>query len=337
VVRHGPPPEALALETIPEPVPSPGQLRIRVTSSVCNYNEVDGCYGRYRTIDPPLPYTLGMECVGVVDAVGEGAERWRGRRVMACAAGATGAHAEAAVADPTMCFEAPEALDDHEAAAFFFPFHVAWLALFERGRLAAGETLLVHAGAGGVGSAAVQLGVAHGARVIATAGSDEKRAFCRKLGAAVVVDSRSDDLTTALLEATGGAGVDVACDLVGGAVTVATAAAMARGGRLVMAGFSGGIEAEDQPALTPRTIVFGNFSIGGVMLAYHDGPTKRGAMNLLPRALGESIEGELLRWLDAGRIRPIVGRVASWRELPAELERLERRATIGRSVLDWRR
>ncbi|MEN8159709.1 MAG: zinc-binding dehydrogenase, partial [Myxococcota bacterium] len=208
---------------------------------------------------------------------------------------------------------------------------------FERGRLASGETLLVHAGAGGVGSAAVQLGVAHGARVIATAGSDEKRAFCRELGAAEVLDSRSDDLAAALLEATAGAGVDVACDLVGGAPTVATAAAMARGGRLVMAGFSGGIEAEDQPALTPRAIVFGNFSLGGVMLAYHDSPTRLGAMNLLPRALGESIQAELLQGLDAGRIRPIVGRVASCRELPAELERLERRTTIGRSVLDWRR
>lgn len=335
VVRHGRPRDALALESIPEPEPGPGQLRVRVAASVCNLNEVDGCYGRYRTIDPPLPYTLGMECVGVVDAVGEGAAPWLGRRVTACAAGATGAHAQAVVADPAMCFDAPETLDDRAAAAFFFPFHVAWLALFERGRLAAGETLLVHAGAGGVGSAAVQLGVACGARVIATAGAEEKRAFCRKLGAAVVLDSRGDDLAAQLVEATGGVGVDVACDLVGGAATRATAAAMARGGRLVLAGFSGGIEAEDQPGLTPREIVFGNFSLGGVMLAYHDGPTKHGGTNLLPRTLGESIQGELVRWLEAGRIRPVVGRVASWRELPAELERLEARATIGRSVLDW--
>ncbi len=103
-----------------------------------------------------------------------------------------------------------------------------------------------------------------------------------------------------------------------------------------MAGFSGGIEAEDQPALTPRSIVFGNFSLGGVMLAYHEGPTKLGPVNLLPRALGERVQAELVARLDAGHIRPIVGRVASWRELPAELTRLERRATIGRSVLDWR-
>jgi NADPH2:quinone reductase len=298
---------------------------------------VDGCYGRYRTVDPKLPYTLGMECAGVVDAVGEGAERWLGRRVTACAVGATGAHAECAIVDPAMSFDAPEALSDVEACALFFPFHVAWLALFERGKLARGEWLLVHAGAGGVGSAAVQLGVAHGARVIATAGSPEKRAFCRELGAEVALDSRGADLAGALLEGTGGAGVDVVCDLVGGATTRATLPAMARGGRLVMAGFSGGIEAEDEASITPRPVLFGNFSIGGVLLAYTNGATKLGPVNLLPRALGDAIQGELLRLLAERRIRPIVGRVAPYTELPAELERLESRATIGRSVLEWSR
>src|SRR5262245_28172559 len=333
VVRHGRPSEALALERVPEPTPAAGQLRVRVRASVCNYNEVDGCHGRYRTIDPPLPYTLGMECAGVVDAAGAGAERWLGRRVMACAVGATGAHAEAALVDPAMTFEAPASLDDAAAAAFFFPFHVAWLALFERGRLQRGEWLLVHAGAGGVGSAAVQLGVAHGARVIATAGAAEKLAFCRSLGAERAIDYRSGDLAAALLDATGGAGVDVVCDLVGGATTEATMPAMARGGRLVLAGFSGGIEAEDQPLPTPRPLLFGNFSLGGVMLAYTSGPTKHGGVNLLPRTLGERAEAELEALLAAGRIRPIIGRTAPHRELPAELERLEWRATSGRSVL----
>jgi NADPH2:quinone reductase len=336
VVRHGRPRDALALVELPEPSPGAGQVRLRVRTSVCNYNEVDGCHGRYRTIAPPLPYTLGMECAGVVDAVGAGAERWLGRRVSACAVGATGAHAEWALVDPAMCFDAPEAFDDVEASAFFFPFHVAWLALFERGRLEPGETLLVHAGAGGVGSAAVQLGVARGARVFATAGSEEKRAFCRELGAELALDSRSGDLAGALLEATGGRGVDVVCDLVGGAATQATVPALARGARLVLAGFSGGIAAEDEPLLTPRPLLFGNFSIGGVLLAYAEGPTKRGAVNLLPRALGDAIQGELVRLLGAKRIRPIVGNVAPYTELPAELERLEARATLGRSVLDWR-
>jgi NADPH2:quinone reductase len=253
-----------------------------------------------------------MECVGVVDAVGAGAERWLGRRVSACAAGAIGAHAGCAIVDPAMTFDAPDVLDDAEACAFFFPFHVAWLALFERGRLEPGEWLLVHAGAGGVGSAAVQLGVAHGARVITTAGSAEKLDFCRALGAEVAIDYRSGDLAAALLDATRGAGVDVVCDLVGGDTTLATMPAMARGGRLVMAGFSGGIEAEDQARITPRAIRFGNFSLGGVMLAYRDGETKLGPVNLLPRALGDSIQAELVRLLGERRIRPIVGRAAAY-------------------------
>jgi NADPH2:quinone reductase len=261
VVRAARPSEALELRDVPAPAPGPGQARVAVAATVCNFNEVDGCYGRYRTISPPLPYTLGMEVVGVVDAAGAGAEAWLGRRVTACATGAFGAHAEHALVDPAMAFDAPEKLDDVHAAAFYFPFHVGGLALFERAKLAAGEWLLVNAAAGGVGSAALQLGVAAGARVIAAAGSAEKLAFCRELGAEAAVDYRAPDFADEVLAATGGRGVDVACDLVGGAVTSALMPLMARGGRLVLAGFSGGIEAEDEAGITPRPLLFGNFSL----------------------------------------------------------------------------
>jgi NADPH2:quinone reductase len=100
VVRHGRPSEALALAEVLWSEPAPGQLRVRTATSVCNYNEVDGCYGRHRTVSPPLPYTLGMELCGVVDAAGRGGERWLGRRVSAGAIGAFGAHAEAAPSTP---------------------------------------------------------------------------------------------------------------------------------------------------------------------------------------------------------------------------------------------
>jgi NADPH2:quinone reductase len=104
-----------------------------------------------------------------------------------------------------------------------------------------------------------------------------------------------------------------------------------------MAGFSGDIEAEDAPLpLTPRALLFGNFSLGGVMLAYHGAGPKLGPVNLLPRAVGDAVQARLLRWLEESRIRPVVGRVAAWRDLPAELARLESRATTGRTVLDWR-
>jgi NADPH:quinone reductase len=338
VHEYGPPTTALRIDEIDEPQPGPGQVLVRTATTPVNFNEVDGCHGRYRTVDPQLPYTLGMEVVGEVVASGAGAERWNGRRVVATATGAFGAHAEHVVADADMTFDAPERLDDIDAAAFFFPFHVAHLALVERGHLEPGQTLLVHAGAGGVGSAAVQLGAALGARVIATAGSVEKLAPCRVGGGELAVDYRNDDVVAAVLDATGGRGVDLVCDLVGGATTVATFPCVALGGRHVMAGFSGGIEAEDE-GIAPRPILFGNFDLCGVMLSYRSDPAavkRASGFNLFSRVDGEHVHAHLVELLDAGRIRTVVGRTAPWTELPAELERLASRATVGRTVLDWR-
>jgi NADPH2:quinone reductase len=337
VHRYGAPPNALQLDDVEEPTAGPGQVVVQTAATPLNFNEIDGCFGRYRTIDPPLPYTLGMEAVGVVARVGPGAEPWLGRRVVASAAGAFGAHAQEVVADLDMTFPAPDRLDDIHAAAFFFPFHVAHLALVERGRLQPGATLLVHAGAGGVGSAAIQLGVALGARVIATAGSPEKLARCRELGADPAVNYRTDDVVEAVLDATDGRGVDVVCDLVGGDTTVRTFPGVAHGARYVLAGFSGGVAAEDA-GIAPRPILFGNFDLCGVLLSYRTDPlaAKRASgFNLFSRADGERVHAHLLDLLDAGSIRTVVGRTAPWSELPAELARLASRSTIGRTVLDW--
>ena len=335
-VRHGKPSEALELLDVPEPEPGPGQIRVRTSATACNYNEVDGCYGRYKTIDPPLPYTLGMEVVGVVEAAGPDLVDWVGRGVAASATGASGAHAEVVVGDVAMAFESPASLDDSQAAAFFFPFHVAHLSIFDRGHLSEGETLLVHSGAGGVGSAAVQLGVACGARVIATCGSPEKVEFCRKLGADAAIDYRREDFAERVLEVTDGRGVDVVCDLVGGEVTRKTFRCIAFGGRHMMTGFSGGIEAEDE-ALIPRPVIFGNFSLGGVLMAYApDASLRAGSgINVTPRSVGERIQAHLVELLEAGKIRPVVGREAAHTELPGELERMEQRTTMGRTILSW--
>jgi NADPH:quinone reductase len=338
VHRFGEPRHALRIDDVNEPTAGPGQLVIRTTTTPLNFNEVDGCFGRYRTVNPPLPYTLGMEAVGEVVRVGEGSERWLGRRVVATAVGAFGAHAQQVLADADMTFDAPDRLDDIEAAAFFFPFHVAHLALVERGHLQPGQTLLVHAGAGGVGSAAVQLGAALGARVIATAGSPEKLELCRDLGAELAVNYRTEDVTEAALDATAGRGVDVVCDLVGGDTTLRTFPCVAHGGRYVLAGFSGGIAAEDT-GIVPRPILFGNFDLCGVMLSYRSDPAaaKRATgFNLFSRADGERVHAHLVDLLVQGRIRTVVGRTAPWTELPAELELLASRATVGRTVLDWR-
>jgi len=338
VHRYGEPADALQLDELPDPSAGPGQVVVRTATTSLNFNEVDGCFGRYRTVDPPLPFTLGMEVVGEVIGVGEGCDAWLGRRVVTTASGAFGAHAQQVVADAAMTFEAPARLDDIEAAAFFFPFHVAHLALVERGHVQPGQTILVHAGAGGVGSAAVQLGVALGARVFATAGSPEKLDLCRELGASLAIKYRTDDVVAGVLDATGGKGVDVVCDLVGGETTVRTFPCVAHGARYVLAGFSGGVEAEDQ-GIAPRPIIFGNFDLCGVLLSYSPRPdlVKRAAgFNLFSRVDGERVQAHLVELLDAGTIRTVVGRTAAWSALPTELARLADRATTGRTVLDWR-
>jgi NADPH2:quinone reductase len=338
VHQYGEPRDALHIDEVDEPAAGPGQIVVQTATTPLNFNEVDGCFGRYRTIDPPLPYTLGMEAVGEVVRAGEGFENWIGRRVVATAVGAFGAHAQQLLADPAMAFDAPDRLDDVHAAAFFFPFHVAHLALVERGHLQPGQTLLVHAGAGGVGSAAVQLGAAFGARVIATAGSDEKLGFCRDLGADLALNYRTVDVAGAVLDATAGRGVDIVCDLVGGDTTVRTFPCVAHGGRYVLAGFSGGIAAEDT-GIVPRPLVFGNFDLCGVMLSYRSDPAaakRASGFNLFSRADGERVHAHLVDLLDAGSIRTVVGRTAPWTELPTELARLASRATVGRTVLEWR-
>ena len=338
VHRYGEPTTALELDEIAAPSPGPGQVLVRTAATPLNYNEVDGCLGRYRTVNPPLPFTLGMEAVGEVVAAGDGADAWLGRRVITTATGAFGAHAQQVVGDTDMTFDAPDTLDDLAAAAFFFPFHVAHLALIERGHLEPGQTVLVHAGAGGVGSAAIQLAVALGARVLATAGSTEKLDWCKQLGASLAINYRTGDVAAAALEATAGRGVDVVCDLVGGETTVQTFPCVALGARYVLAGFSGGIEAEDL-GIVPRPVIFGNFDLCGVLLSYNGRPdlVKRASgFNLFSRADGQRVHDHLVGLLDAGRIRAVVGRTASWRDLPAELTRLAGRATIGRTVLDWR-
>ena len=343
VVRYGTPTAALQLNALDRPTPGPGEVLVQASASVLNYNEVDGCHGRYLTINPPLPYTLGMECVGQVIEAGPGAEDWVGRRVTAGATGGIGAHADLVVASAAMTFDAPEQMTDAEAAAFFFPFHLAHLGLHERGRMAAGETVLVHAAAGGVGSAAVQLAVAAGARVIATAGSADKADFIKGLGAERVINYRTEDFAAEVLEATSGAGADVCFDGVGGETMLKSLACLARGGRHLSIGFASGIEAEEVPMVSGRALCFGNFDMLGVILAYVDpavlpyitdfAPVPVPRFNAPTAEMGQRVQAHLLELLDAGSIRPIVGRSVAFDDLPAALEQMESRQTIGRIVV----
>ncbi len=342
-MRHGRPRDALELVNVEPPQPGPGQLLVEARASVLNFNEVDGCHGRYLTINPPLPYTLGMECVGEVVAAGPGEEGWLGRQVTSSGFGAVGAHADQVLASSAMTFDIPPGLSDSEAAAFFYPFHLAHLGLFERGRLQAAETVLVHAAAGGVGSAAVQLAVAAGATVIATVGSDEKAALVRQLGAHHVVNYRGADFVETALTITGGMGVDVCFDGLGGEVMMQSLRCLARGGRHLTIGFASGIEAEEVPMVTGRMLCFGNFDLLGVILAYTPpeiaGKVAGASGMPIPRFnppttdIAQSVQNHLLELLAAGSIRPVVGGEVPFSELPQALEAMEARQTIGRIIL----
>jgi NADPH2:quinone reductase len=336
VHRYGRPSHALSLDKIAIPVPEAGEVRIRTRTAALNFNEVDGCYGRYITINPPVPYTLGMEVVGEVEAVGPGTEQWLGQRVMATAKGAYGGYADRVIADAGMVFKAPPSLDDVAAAGFFFPFHLAWLGLHERGRLQTGETVLVHAGAGGVGSAAIQLAVAAGARVLATAGGPEKVAKCRELGADVAIDYRNEDFAKAVLEATDGLGANLVFDGVGGDVTAQSLRCLAFNGRLMVIGFSGGIEAEDRPIVTPRMLCFGSVSLMGVMLAYTADPRGENPLpgiHITPRSVGERVQRSLEVLLAEGKIHTVIDNVVSFDALPAALDLMDNRQTTGRTIV----
>jgi NADPH2:quinone reductase len=335
-VEHGAPRDVLRLEDVDTPTPGPGEVLVRAEAVTLNFNDIDGIYGRYATVPVPAPYVPGMEALGTVDAVGEGAdESLVGTRVVAIPSGAFGGYAEYSVAPATMTFPMPTTIPLPEAAAILMPFHLAAMSLYTRARVQAGEAVLIHAAAGGVGSAAVQLAKAVGARVIALASSAEKARFCAQLGADVAVDTGATDFVAATLEATGGRGVDVAFDTIGGEITTRTFRCMAFGGRHVLAGFASGIEAEDE-GMVPRPILFGNFSLVGVCLAYVDDPLavkQAVGSNFLSRADAEAIHDQVLELVAAGTVRPVVGLDVPFEELPKALDAMEQRRTIGRLVV----
>ena len=334
--EFGEPRDVLRLDEVPAPRAGPGEILVRVAATTLNFNDVDGVRGRYRTVNPPLPYTPGMEVLGLVEGAGTGAEEWIGKRVVAIPGGAFGGYAELAVGPSAMAFEMPPVaeLADTPAAAVYFPFHLSWLALHERAKIQAGETVLIHAAAGGIGSAAIQLAGVAGARVIATAGSAAKLDLCRSLGASVAIDYRESDFIAAVLEATDGRGVDVAFDTVGGDVTTKTFQCMAFNGRHLLVGFASGIEAEDE-GIIPRPVLFGNFSLYGVCHAYVDDPRGLKAMsgyNFPSHADGVRVHAQVLELISNGSVRPVIGSEVAFTDLPQALQDMAERRTMGRNV-----
>lgn len=338
VHTYGDPLDVLQLDEVTVPTPGPGELLVRVEGIPLNLNDLERITGGNMMVRPELPYSPGMEVLGRVDAAGDGAEAFVGRRVAATTTFAIGGYAEFAVCPAASAFAMPDDIATPDAAALFFPFHLAWMGLFERAELGAGETVLIHAAAGGSGSAAVQLAKDAGATVIATAGGEQKLALCRDLGADLAIDSAATDLAATVLDATDGRGVDVVFDNVGKALWDESLKALAYNGRYVMMGFASDKTVADEPFVVPRSLMLANARICGVMLNYQaDSMVEllKSAMgwNVVPTEVGTRIHDEILERYRAGRIRAVVGEVAPFDELPRAIDAMSRRGTTGRVIV----
>lgn len=338
VHEYGRPTEVLRLEEVEIPEPGPGEIRVRAQAIPLNLNDLERITGGNMMVRPEFPYSPGMETFGIVDACGDGAGEWMGRRVAAVTKQAFGGFAEYAICPTVAAFEIDDAVPLPDAAALFFPFHLAWLGLIDRAALEAGDSVLIHAGAGGSGSAAIQLAKAFGARVFATAGGPEKVSLCRELGADVAIDYLSEDFRSIVLAETDNFGVDIVFDNVGEAVMADSFACTAYDGTYLMMGFASNKVVADEKFIVPRQVIMGNFKLCGVLLNYQSddmiGLVKQGmGWNVAPRALGELATADIVELVKAGAVRAVVGSTPAFDDLPAAMEELGSRGTTGRVIV----
>jgi len=310
----GEPQDVLSWDEVPDPVPHPGMLRVRVDAVALNFPDVLLCRGQYQE-KPPLPFTPGLELCGTVL---EGPRE--GERVLASPGLPRGGLAEQVLVPEVSALPVPDAMPAAKAAGLLVTYQTGHVGLHRRARLQAGETLLVHAGAGGVGSAAIQLGAAAGARVIATAGGPEKVQVCRDLGADVGVDYLADDFVAVVKDATEGRGADVIYDSVGGDVFDRSRRCIAFEGRIVVVGFAGGRIAE----VPTNHVLVKNYAVVGL----HQGLYRQHQPQLL-----HDTHAALVELWDKGLIDPLVGAELPLSDAPSALTRLGDRGTIGKVVL----
>jgi len=312
-------PEVLRAVERPDPKPRAGELLISVAAAGVNRPDVMQRRGSY----PPPPGASdipGLEVAGTIAALGEGVRGWSvGDRVCALVAG--GGYATLCVAPAPQCLPVPASLDFVAAAAVPETFFTVWTNVFDRGRLTGGETALFHGGTSGIGTTAIQLAVARGARVFATAGSDDKCRACEALGAERAINYRSEDFVTAIRDATAGHGVDLVLDIIGGDYVARNLAVLAMDGRLVQIGVQGGASAPLDliQVLRRRLTITGS--------------------TLRPRTVEEkgeiaaTLQTEVWPLLEQGRVKPIIYRTFPLAEAAAAHRLLESSEHIGKIVL----
>ncbi|MFC5588892.1 NADPH:quinone oxidoreductase family protein [Sporosarcina soli] len=320
VKQLGDPQVALDIATIQKPAPKENEVLIKVEAFSLNFFDILQCQGKYQE-KPALPFTPGAEISGIVEAVGEGSQFKVGQRVLATPHLPNGGFSEYVVAAEDGVFPIPDSLPYKEAAALFITYQTAYYALHRNAHLRKGETLLVHAGSGGVGSAAIQLGKAAGATVIATAGSDEKTAVCQELGADHVINYQTDDFIQKVKELTGGKGADVIFDPVGGDTFDRSRKCIAFEGRILVIGFAGGRIAD---APTNHALIK-NYSIVGV----HWGLFRK----LFPEEVMKA-HLELMELYETGQICPLIYQDYTFDQVPAALDSLGARKTWGKLVVN---
>jgi len=319
VTELGEPRDVMALVDVPDPAPGRGQLAVEVHASPANFPDALMCRGLYQS-KPELPFTPGVELCGRVVAVGDGVTGFtEGDRVIGGGVLPYGGFGEYALMDAATTFPAPDALDDAEAASLYIGYQTGWFALHRRAAIQPGETLLVHAAAGGVGSAAIQLGKAAGARVIGVVGGPEKAEVARTLGADVVIDRHTEDFVGVVKEQTDGRGADVIYDPVGGDTYDRSTKCINFEGRILVIGFAGG---RIQQAALNHALVK-NYSILGLHW---------GLYNQRNPALVAECHRELIRLADEGLVRPLVSERLPLEDVADGVQRLADGATVGRVV-----
>jgi len=312
-------PEVLKPAERPDPVPGPGEVLIRVAAAGVNRPDVLQRRGAY----PPPPGASdipGLEVAGTVAAVGAGVERWRtGDAVCALVSG--GGYATMCVAPAPQCLRVPATLDLVAAAAIPETFFTVWTNVFDRGRLQAGEKALFHGGTSGIGTTAIQLATARGATVFATAGSDEKVRACEALGARHAINYRTQDFVNVIREMTGGAGVDLILDIMGGSYLNRNLAALAVDGRLVQIGLMGG----ESASVDLRRVLGRRLTITGSTLRPRPVAEKG--------AIAAALAREVWPLLEAGTIKPIVFKTFPLAEAAAAHGLMESSEHVGKIVL----
>ena len=313
-------PEVMQFTTGPVPQPQPGEVLVKVAAAGINRPDIQQRKGAY----PPPPGAspiLGLEAAGDIVALGEGVTGWHiGDRVTGLCNG--GAYAEYVAIPAGQCLPWPAGFDAIQAASLPETCFTVWANLFDLGRLAPGESVLIHGGTSGIGVTAIQLATAFGAKAYATAGSAAKCAACLDLGAAGAINYREADFLADIKAMTGGAGVDVVLDMVGAPYTNRNLQALKRGGRLVQIAFMQGSVAQDVdllPIMVKRLTVTGS--------------TMRPRTAVEKAAIAKSLHDFVWSWLEAGTVLPVISETLPWTDVARAHQLMENSAHVGKIIL----